>query len=407
MTDQQGSIDVVVARSWLDKNARRRSADQRRVFSLAEAKEWQERLYRAGLVGLTYPREYGGGGLGQSEARPIDELVQEYDLPFEYFAIGLGMCGPILISEGTEEQKRRYAGRLLDGSEIWCQLFSEPAAGSDVAALRTRAVPAEGGWVINGQKVWSSGAHHSDYGILLARTDPDVPKHRGITMFILKMNTPGVTVRPIKQITGRSRFNEVFFDDVFIEDSAVLGGIGDGWLAALRTLSVERSSVSSWDWNRPPTLTAQWLYELRAKTGRVTQSDLRELAALYASEVALGSLVRMQKRNADAGLGSAAHGSLAKVAESMHKDLSVSVASSVAIAELVCRDPADAGTANLLTDVLGTRGSSIAGGTDEIQHNIIGERLLGLPSEPRVDKTLPFRDLPTGRVGSERAHGQR
>jgi alkylation response protein AidB-like acyl-CoA dehydrogenase len=385
------------ARTWLDSCARRRDGSSERHMELEEAKRWQRRLFEQGLAGLDVPVEYGGQGLPSTVARRIDEVVYQYDLPFEYFAIGTGMCGPTVLALGTEQQKGRYVEPLLKGEEIWCQLFSEPGAGSDVASLQTKAVRQGDRWIVNGQKVWSSGAHNSDFGLLLARTDPDVPKHRGITMFVLDMRDPGVTVRPLRQMTGRSRFNEVFIEGVELTDDDVVGEVNAGWAAALTTLSFERVSVSAWGWNKAARLTAASLRDRVVASGRsLTPGDKRELARLYASQAVLDSLVRLQKAQSESGSFEAARGSVTKLAESAHKDLSVDVVCAVAGPDLL-GEPGDVDDAgHLLADVLSTRGSLIAGGTDEIQHNIVGERVLGLPPEPRFDKDVPFRELIVG-----------
>jgi alkylation response protein AidB-like acyl-CoA dehydrogenase len=397
--ETSGRADEILAdaRAWLDQHATRREGASEGHFSLEEAKSWQSRLHDQGLVGMAFPATYGGQDLPETLAREIEALLHQYELPFEYFAIGLGMCAPTLLALGTEHQRRRYLRPLLRGEEIWCQLFSEPGAGSDVASLQTRAVRSGGGWVVNGQKVWSSGAHHSDLGLLLARTDPDVPKHRGITMFVLDLGKPGVTVRPLQQITGRSRFNEVFFNDVELSDADIVGGLNEGWSAAVSTLNFERVSVAGWDWNRSARLTAASLRDRAVERGAIlTSADRRRLAELYASQALVESLIQVQKEESEAGSFQPARGSVTKLAESWHKNLCVDVACAVAGFDLLAEPPDGSDAGRLLTDVLATRGSLIAGGTDEIQKNIVGERVLGLPPEIRVDKDVPFRDLTVG-----------
>jgi acyl-CoA dehydrogenase len=229
-------------RTWLDANAKRRTGRRslnRRVDSergLALAKEWQAKKADAGYAVMHFPPEYGGQG------RPIlynvifEEEEAKYDVPVGYFGIGLGMCAPVMMAYATEEQKRRYLPKLIRGEEVWCQLFSEPGAGSDLAGLRTRAVRDGDEWVVNGQKIWTSGAHYSDYGILVTRHDPSLPKHKGLTFFFVDMKSPGIEPRPIRQITGASDFNEVFFTNVRIPDGQRLGGVGDGWSVSITTL---------------------------------------------------------------------------------------------------------------------------------------------------------------------------
>ena len=207
------------ARAWLAANAPRKAdADgvdaEPGARGIAEQKAFQAKLYDAGFAGITWPREYGGQGLTNAEQIAFSEEARDFALPTSAFLIGLGMPGPTILELGSEEQKKRYLPKMLRGEEIWCQLFSEPAAGSDVASLTTAAVRDGDEWILNGQKVWTSGAQYSDYGAVIARTDPTVPKHAGITMFIIDMHAPGVTVRPLKVATGAAPFNEVFFDQV-------------------------------------------------------------------------------------------------------------------------------------------------------------------------------------------------
>ncbi len=241
------------ARDWLAANVPESSESGPAAEMVAIAKRFQAALYDAGLAGLTWPAEFGGQGLTEAEQQIFDEEAASYDLPTGVFAIGVGMCGPTLLDLGTAEQKSRYVRPMLRGEEIWCQLFSEPGAGSDVASLQTRAIREKGnseggmgrrvgggGWVVNGQKVWTSFAQCSDYGALLARTNADQPKHKGLTMFIVDMHAPGVTVRPLRDMTGRAPFNEVHFDDGRLPADAVLGEVDAGWFATVTMLGHER-----------------------------------------------------------------------------------------------------------------------------------------------------------------------
>ena len=240
-------------REWLEANAQLKAekvnmnAESSLESHLKTAKEWQQKKYDAGWAMLHWPKEFGG-----IEASPIERIIwgqeeAKFNVPGGIFEIGLGMCGPVMMQYSTEEQKNRYLAPMAQGKEIWCQLFSEPAAGSDVAGLRSKAEKDGDDWIINGQKVWTSGAHYSDFGILVVRHDPDLAKHKGLTFFFVDMKSPGITVKPIKQITGQSGsgsgFNEVYFDDVRIPDSQRLGEIGDGWKVAITTLMNERLAV--------------------------------------------------------------------------------------------------------------------------------------------------------------------
>jgi alkylation response protein AidB-like acyl-CoA dehydrogenase len=212
---------------------------------LALARRWQLAKHRAGWACLVWPVEYGGRGLSPTE----NVIFQEEEGPFAElygpFMIGQGFVAPTLMAYASEAQKRRFLPPLASGEAIWCQLFSEPGAGSDLAGVRLRAVPCEGGWRLQGQKVWTSGAQYSEWGIVLTRSDAEVPKHKGLTMFFVAMNAPGIKVRPIRQLSGASHFNEVFFDDVFVSDAQRLGGVGEGWRVALTTLTNERMTLGA------------------------------------------------------------------------------------------------------------------------------------------------------------------
>src|SRR5947207_6442438 len=211
---------------------------------LAARRVWQGKLAEGGLAGVTWPKEYGGQGLGPIEQVICNQEIGRAKVPGILDAIGVGMLGPTIIAHGAEEQKVRYLGPMLHGDEVWCQLFSEPAAGSDLAAVQSRARQQEdGSWRLSGQKVWTTNAQFASFGLLLARTDPDVPKHKGLTMFIVPIDAPGVTVRGLRQISGEAEFNEVFFDDVPLDAEAVVGGVGNGWATALTTLMFERVTI--------------------------------------------------------------------------------------------------------------------------------------------------------------------
>ena len=238
-------------RSWLEANARPRDpmrsragrVEKSEAERLVQAKAWQAKKAEAGYAAITWPKELGGLGGTPIQSVIYSQEEANFDVPRGFFEIGLGMCIPTLLAWATEEQKERFTKPALYGEEVWCQLFSEPAAGSDVAGLRTRCERDGDDWVINGQKVWTSGAHYCDYGIIVTRSDPNVPKHKGLTFFFLDMKSPGIEVRPIKQISGDANFNEVFFTDVRVPDSQRLGAVGEGWKVALTTLMNERLAI--------------------------------------------------------------------------------------------------------------------------------------------------------------------
>jgi alkylation response protein AidB-like acyl-CoA dehydrogenase len=390
-------------REWLARHAPAPAPGLAPGEQLRRAKEFQAALYDAGLSGITWPEEAGGQGLGTAEQQIFAEEAVDYELPTGAFAIGMGMCGPTLVDLGTPEQKSRYLPKLLRGEEIWCQLFSEPGAGSDVASLQTRAVREDDGWRVSGQKVWTTGAQWSDYGALLARTNPDVPKHAGLTMFIVDMHAPGVTVRPLRDMTGRSPFNEVYFDDVRIPADAVIGEVGRGWQAAVTMLGHERVSIGA---SRPPrgnALAYDAVLEL-ARSKNVTGDPVRRerLAELYAHERALDLFNARMRQEAAAGHAPGARGSVAKLAGALLLRRAISVVGEVAGADAVAWE--DGRGEDLALGVNSAPASSIAGGTNEIQRNIIGERILGLPKEPQVDRDVPFREL---KVGTQRKEAAR
>src|SRR3954452_17006413 len=233
-------------REWLEAHAheapRRRGTESAEV--VAAHREWQRKLAAAGLAAVTWPAEYGGQGLGPLEQVVVNQEIGRAGVPGLFDLIGVGMLGPTLIAHGSEDQKQRHLALMLAGEEVWCQLFSEPAAGSDLAGIQTRARRSDaGGWSVSGQKVWTTNAQHASFGLLLARTDPDVPKHRGLTMFVLPMDAGGVSVRPLRQISGDAHFNEVFMDDVRLEAESEVGPVDGGWGVAMTTLMFERVAI--------------------------------------------------------------------------------------------------------------------------------------------------------------------
>jgi alkylation response protein AidB-like acyl-CoA dehydrogenase len=385
---------------WLAANVPDNSESAPADEMLATAKGFQARLYDAGFAGITWPAEFGGQGLSTVEQQSFDEEAAAYDLPTGVFMISMGMCGPTLVDLGTAEQKSRYLRPLLRGEEIWCQLFSEPGAGSDVASLQTRAVRDGDEWVINGQKVWTSGAQYSDRGALLARTNPDQPKHKGLTMFIVDMHTPGVTVRPLRDMTGRAPFNEVYFDDVRLPADAVLGEVDAGWFAAVTMLGHERVSIGGSVRRRYDPLGYANLVSLARRRGRLGDPVVRgELARLYAAERALSLFNGRLSQEAAAGSPPGARGSVAKLGGAELLWRATHVAGLIAGIGAAAWDPDDTEGDEIALAINATPAASIAGGTDQIQRNIIGDRILGLPREPTVDRDVPFREL---RVGTQR-----
>jgi len=331
-----------------------------------------------------------------NESHPaFSQAARDSALPVGAFVIGLGMPGPTILELGTEEQKQRYLPRLLRGEEIWCQLFSEPSSGSDVAALITTAVRDGDKWVLNGQKVWTSGAQYSDYGAVIARTDPTVPKHNGITMFIVDMHAPGVTVRPLKVATGAAPFNEVFFDQVRLPADAVIGEVNDGWRAAVIMLRNERVAIGTMAAPRTSPLSYHSLRGLAARLGTGADAGLsRKLAELYARERSVQLFGQLLREEAMAGRDPGPRGSVAKLAGAELGIFASQVAAEVLGPAAAASDSEDVRA--VLNGMISAPGGSIAGGTNEIQRNIIGERVLGLPKDPGVDRGTPFNQLRVG-----------
>ena len=365
---------------------------------LLRAKDFQRRKAEAGLAAITWPKEYGGRG-----EPPIMQVIYNQEeaaffVPRGYFEIGLGMCIPTMMAYATEAQKQRYVARAIAGEEIWCQLFSEPAAGSDLAGLRTRSARDGDSWVINGQKIWTSGAHFADFGILVTRSDPKAPKHKGLTFFFLDMTSPGIEVRRIKQISGASHFNEVYFTDVRIPDRQRLGAVGAGWGVAITTLMNERLAVGDvrgpdfdeiFHLARTIELEDGPAIENAAVRERLADWYCRQQGLRWTRFRTMTALSRGQTPGPEASIGKiVSAGKLQEIASFALDLMDMGGA---------LMDPALAPTRAAFQEaLLYAPGARIAGGTDEILKNILAERVLGLPADVRVDRDLPFEDLPTG-----------
>ena len=355
---------------------------------VAARRAWQGKLAEAGLAGVTWPKEYGGQGLGPIEQVIVNQEIGRAGLPGILDVIGVGMLGPTIIAHGTEEQKARYLGPMLHGDEVWCQMFSEPGAGSDLAAVQTRARQGDDGrWTINGQKVWTTNAQFASFGLMLARTDPDQHKHKGLTMFVLPMDAEGVTVRGLRQISGEAEFNEVFMDDVVLDEDAAVGPVGGGWGTALTTLMFERVTIglgSEGMGYRTDRFARALAADEAARRDPEVRRRLGELsvdllAVRFTGYRTLTALQKGQTPGPEAGL--------AKV---------TTVNSAIAAGELIADVlgpgalDGDSEWAYMISFLPGLKS---AGGTEEILRNTIGERVLGLPPEPRLDKGIPFSEL--------------
>jgi alkylation response protein AidB-like acyl-CoA dehydrogenase len=359
---------------------------------LDRAMKWQQARCDAGYGAITWPEEYGGAALPAVYENVYDEEEAEWDTPVQHetFSVTVRLVAPTIRLFGTDRQRQRFVRRFLRADDLCCQLFSEPNAGSDLASLGTRAVRDGDDWVVSGQKVWSSGAQFSAWGELIARTDPDVPKHAGLTAFLLPLDSPGVEIRPIRQMTGGSSFNEVFLADVRVPDDLRLGDVGAGWKVALTTLGFERAGSGRRSvggiWQQVLAL-ARWL----DRTG--DPADRQRLADLYI-HCRTTQMVR-QRSSALAARGQmpGPEASIGKLRWTEDLTRMSDVVSSLLGPRLIA-DTGEWGTYAWASHVLGAPGYRIAGGSDEIQRNIIGERVLGLPHEPRVDRGIPWRDVP-------------
>ncbi|MAE95035.1 MAG: acyl-CoA dehydrogenase [Deltaproteobacteria bacterium] len=367
--------------------------------AIQKAKDWQATKYDNGWAVLTWPKEYGGQGMGRLENVIFNQEEGKFKTPAAIYGIGHGMLGPTLMTHGTEEQKERYLKEMARGQVVWCQLFSEPAAGSDLAGLRTSAVKDGDEWVLNGQKIWSTGAHFCDLGMIVTRTDPELPKHDGLTYFIVDMNAPGVECRPIKQINGGAGFNEVFFNDVRVPAEYRVGGIGEGWKVAITTLMNERVSIGAGGGAGRTKDLFRLARECR-KNGRPAIEDTAVRQRLADAFITSKGLQYTGYRTMSAISRGATPGPEGSIGKAVGAPFSQELAAFAMELQGVMGGVMDSSVAPQdamwQESYLGSPGIRIAGGTDEILRNVIAERVLGLPGEHRSDKGVPFRDIPSG-----------
>lgn len=388
------------ARAWLEAHAIPKGhPDDFSVGSFGDLDEdayvdrvraWQRTLHEHGWAALTWPRSAGGGGHPPIFQSIFNQEQSAFGVTTGPFVIALGMVGPTLLRHGTPEQQARYLPGMLRGEELWCQLFSEPGAGSDLAALGTRAERDGDEFVVTGQKVWTSAVSRAQWGILLARTDADVPKREGITYFVVDMSTPGIDPRPLRQMTGDAHFAEVFLDEVRVPVTNIVGDVGGGWAAAKTTLTAERGAIAGGSTG----VDAAALIDLAQRRGRSDDPLVRQaLAGAHVRQELLRFLRYRTLTALSQGRRPGPEASVMKLAYADHLSALTETA-------LAVQGP----LASLDGDVLPARGMwskrflhspslHIAGGTDEIQRNIVGEQVLGLPAEPSADRGVPFRDL--------------
>ena len=370
----------------------------REARKLVDYNDWCARLGEAGWATPTWPREYGGAGLTPAEARVVNDELARWQVSRSFNIIGIGMGGPTIMQWGTEEMKRRYLPPMAQHREIWCQLFSEPGAGSDVAGLSTRAVRDGDEWVVNGQKVWTSLAHVASFGMLLARTNPDAPKHKGMTYFVVDMKAPGVEVRPLRQITGHAEFNEVFFNDVRIPDSQRLGAEGEGWAVATTTLMNERAALSGAGSTGGGNVGGGAVDDLAAEARHTGAWDDDALRQRLVQALIEGRLIKMTNLRAaaarKAGKQPGPEGSITKLFQAEYNKRLQNLAVDILGPRGMAWAGDDRTTDAAIRGFLRSRANTIEGGTSEIMRNIIGERVLGLPKDIQVDRDLPWKDIP-------------
>jgi alkylation response protein AidB-like acyl-CoA dehydrogenase len=406
------------ARSFLDANCKRREentarkwgegSDKVAVFEeksaeaeardVAAAKEFRQKMFDAGFGWITGPTEYGGRALPGSYQRAYDEVASGYATPnMGMFGIGLGMVAPTFLAHGTEEAKQKYLRPMWRGDIVGCQLFSEPGAGSDLASLQAKAERDGDEWIITGQKVWTTGAQFSDVGEVICRTDPNLPKHKGLTGFIVDMKSPGVEVRPLRQMTGGASFNEVFFTEVRVPDSNRLGDVNQGWTVALTTLMNERASIGGGGGGgrgsaMDVAFLGQMLHAMGLGDSKVHRNELMKIycdmeVARYSGMRAMAKIKAGQLPGPEMSTGKLALATTMK---------NVSDWVSTVLGPRMIADSGQWGTYGWGDFVLGAPGMRIAGGSDEVMRNILGERVLGLPKDTGIDSVTPFKDLKVG-----------
>jgi alkylation response protein AidB-like acyl-CoA dehydrogenase len=399
-------------RKWLDKNVPRKKLE-----TLDEKKQWHRKLYEAGYLGMGWPKEYGG-----REARPMEQAIVGEEMvrakaPAPVNGLGISIVGPTLIHHGTEEQKRRYIQKILTAEEIWCQLYSEPNAGSDLASLQCRAEVDGDEFVISGQKVWTSGAHNSDWGLMLARTDRNAPKHQGISCILVDMKSPGVEVRPLKQISGSQEFSEVFFTNVRVPADNLIGEMNAGWRIAQTTLSYERGGNTLSRYTRMQESFNRLIDvahtvkrdgrrliddpQVRHKLGKV-YADMEVLR--YASLRILSRLERGERPGPEASIAKLHYSELDKRVQEIFLEILGPYGLQIAGApdDVVLEpdtDPFEPGS--WAYSFAWSRAGTIYAGSSQIQKNILGERVLGLPKEVRADRIQAAQKAEAGGNGDD------
>lgn len=394
------------AAEWIRANLPEKS-ELEGMDGIDRARFWMKRRHKDGWGPIGWPKEYGGRG-----ATPIQEIIWEQEeqrlgAPSTHvLGAGMGLAAPTLMIHASQEIKDRYLPALASGEQFWTQVFSEPAAGSDLAGIRTRAEPAEGGWVINGQKIWTSYARKADMGFMVTRTDPTVAKHKGLTYFIVDMRSPGIEIRPIRQINGSAEFNEVWFTDVFVPSCNRIGGVGQGWQVALTTLMNERATAVSEE--SDIYFQSRELAELARRVAeecpaaleysdihsRIADFHCMESGLRYTNQRVMSALSQGVTPGPESSVGKLVAAGMSQEIASLGLDILERCGASG------MDDAWSAVFDRFYAAFMTTPGTRILGGTDEIMLNIIAERVLGMPAEIRVDKDIPFNKIPTTSSGN-------
>ena len=405
------------ARSFLEGNAARKEEEKKFIWGegsdkvglfdertrdreredLAKAQAWRATKFDAGFGWITGPTSHGGRELPYAYQRSWDSLESRYLVPNQsFFTIGLGMVAPTILAHASDAARQAYLTKMYRGEIVGCQLFSEPGAGSDLASLQTRAERDGDEWIINGQKVWTSGAHYSDIGEIICRTDPNQPKHRGLTGFVVDMRAPGVEVRPLRQMTGGASFNEVFFTDVRVRDDQRLGDVNNGWNVALTTLMNERAAIGAGGGGGGVGGLMTRAIEMARHYGLSTDPLIRDQLVDVIINMRVANYNNQRAMDKiKAGQLPGPEMSLAKLTGTMNTTRLANLVASILGPRLVA-DSGEWGTYAWSQLVLGSPGGRIAGGSDEVMRNIVAERVLGLPKDVGIDTTSAFKDLKVG-----------
>lgn len=395
-TPQEAAFRTEV-QDWLAANVPNES-ELAGMDYIGRAKLWQKKKHDAGWACIRWPKAHGGRDASAIEQVIFNQEEAKFGTPASIFSIGQGMCAPTMMTWATEAQNQRFMPPLASGDEVWCQLFSEPAGGSDLAALRTKGVKDGDDWIVNGQKIWTSGAHYSDYGVLVLRTDPEAPKHQGLTYFFLDMKSPGIEIKPIRQISGGANFNEVYFTDVRIPDAQRLGNVGQGWQVALTTLMNERASIGGGGGgvNFDSVFELAQSVDYGERPAIEDPSVRRKLADWYVQEAGLKFTGYRSMTALSKGEIPGPENAIGKlVGAPKQQDMASFALDLLEQAGVIWDEKLSARAGLFQATYMASPGLRIAGGTDEIMANIIAERVLGMPQDIRVDKGIPFSEVPT------------